>query len=196
MLSKTGRSTRLLRCARSTAPVARWRAARRRHAGSRRGKRAGLRQGCVLGPRKSDSQHYLHGECRARYKVQLRVIDHTGSASFLLFDLEANQILNKTAINLRDKLMKESNENLELDESIKEGEQITDVDTDTFSITCSSSSITPLKRSISDNDRGEDLSVDNVPAQHSCSKMKKLKLKKKMFEVEMKSVYMTQGKLL
>ncbi|MQL91509.1 hypothetical protein Taro_024132, partial [Colocasia esculenta] len=64
-----------------------------------------------------------------RYKVQLRVIDHTGSASFLLFDQEANQILNKTAINLRDKLIKESNENLELDESIKQGEQITDVDT-------------------------------------------------------------------
>ncbi|MQL72721.1 hypothetical protein Taro_005049 [Colocasia esculenta] len=72
----------------------------------------------------------------------------------------------------------ESNENLELDESIKQGEQITDVDTDTFSITCSSSSITPLKRSIPDNDRGEDLSVDNVPAQHSCSKMKKIKIEK------------------
>ncbi|MQM16748.1 hypothetical protein Taro_049707 [Colocasia esculenta] len=73
---------------------------------------------------------------------------------------------------------KESNENLELDESIKHGEQITDVDTDTFSITCSSSSITPLKRSIPDNDRGEDLSVDTVPAQHSCSKMKKIKIEK------------------
>ncbi|MQM00239.1 hypothetical protein Taro_032981 [Colocasia esculenta] len=72
----------------------------------------------------------------------------------------------------------ESNENLELDESIKQGEQITDVDTDTFSITCSSSSITPLKRSISNNDRGEDLSVDNVPAQHSYSKMKKIKIEK------------------
>ncbi|MQL79410.1 hypothetical protein Taro_011835, partial [Colocasia esculenta] len=72
----------------------------------------------------------------------------------------------------------ESNENLELDESIKHGEQITDVDTDTFSITCSSSSITPLKRSIPDNDRGEDLSVDTVPAQHSCSKMKKIKIEK------------------
>ncbi|MQL77619.1 hypothetical protein Taro_010038 [Colocasia esculenta] len=59
-----------------------------------------------------------------QYKVQLRVIDHTGSASFLLFDREANQILNKTAINLRDKLIKESNENLELDESIKQSEQI------------------------------------------------------------------------
>ncbi|MQM12587.1 hypothetical protein Taro_045510 [Colocasia esculenta] len=72
----------------------------------------------------------------------------------------------------------ESNENLELDESIKHGEQITDVDTDTFSIICSSSSITPLKRSIPGNDRGEDLSVDTVHAQHSCSKMKKIKIEK------------------
>ncbi|MQM10540.1 hypothetical protein Taro_043438 [Colocasia esculenta] len=72
----------------------------------------------------------------------------------------------------------ESNENLELDESIKHGEQITDVDTDTFSITCSSSSITPLKRSITDNDRGEDLSVDTIPTQHSSSKMKKNKIEK------------------
>ncbi|MQM16780.1 hypothetical protein Taro_049741 [Colocasia esculenta] len=64
--------------------------------------------------------------------------------------------------------IKESNETVELDESIKQGEQITDVDTNTFSITCSSSNITPLKKSIPDNDRGEDLSVDTVPAQHSC----------------------------
>ncbi|MQL71084.1 hypothetical protein Taro_003413 [Colocasia esculenta] len=136
-----------------------------------------------------------------RYKVQLRVIDHTGSASFLLFDREANQILNKTAINLRDKLIKdgdtesfpeeldnflqkkfifkiqitefnlqqkwpiytvvrvtddnslieeylsssiESNENLELDESIKQGEQITDVDTSLFFL-LSASSLAPSR---------------------------------------------------
>ncbi|MQM07239.1 hypothetical protein Taro_040075, partial [Colocasia esculenta] len=74
-------------------------------------------------------------------------------------------------------------ENIELDDSIKQSEQITDVDNDIFSITCSSSRITPLKRTISDNDPMEDLSGDAISAQHSCSKTKKIKVEKEDVEI-------------
>ncbi|MQL74687.1 hypothetical protein Taro_007058 [Colocasia esculenta] len=58
-------------------------------------------------------------------------------------------------------------ENIELDESIKQSEQITDLDNMT----------------ISGNDRTENLSGDVIPAQHSYSKKKKIKVEKKDVEI-------------
>ncbi|MQM13700.1 hypothetical protein Taro_046624, partial [Colocasia esculenta] len=41
------------------------------------------------------------------YKIQVRVIDHIGSASFVIFDLEANEFLHKSASELREQLTKD-----------------------------------------------------------------------------------------
>ncbi|MQL71072.1 hypothetical protein Taro_003376 [Colocasia esculenta] len=53
----------------------------------------------------------------------------------------------------------------------------------TFSITCSSSSITPLKMTISDNNRMEDISGDAISAQYLYSKTKKIKVEKEDVEI-------------
>ena len=45
-------------------------------------------------------------QCLIRYKVQIRVMADTTSASFVLFDREAQQVIGKSALELRNGLMK------------------------------------------------------------------------------------------
>ncbi|MQL90015.1 hypothetical protein Taro_022598, partial [Colocasia esculenta] len=73
---------------------------------------------------------------------------------------------------------KELVENEDMDNNIKEDEHIQFMDHDTVSITCSTSSSTPLKKTLAENEREEELSADATPAQHSSNKMKKIKIEK------------------
>ncbi|XP_020270579.1 replication protein A 70 kDa DNA-binding subunit B-like [Asparagus officinalis] len=45
-----------------------------------------------------------------RYRVQVLVIDHTCTASFVLFDREAKQVIHKSAVELRGRLTKEGDD--------------------------------------------------------------------------------------
>ncbi|XP_020253862.1 replication protein A 70 kDa DNA-binding subunit-like [Asparagus officinalis] len=45
-----------------------------------------------------------------RYRVQVLVIDHTCTASFILFDHEAKQFIHKSAVELRERLTKEDDD--------------------------------------------------------------------------------------
>ncbi|XP_020243156.1 uncharacterized protein LOC109821376 [Asparagus officinalis] len=45
-----------------------------------------------------------------RYRVQVLVIDHTCTTSFVLFDREAKQVIHKSAVELRERLRKEGDD--------------------------------------------------------------------------------------
>ncbi|MQM10335.1 hypothetical protein Taro_043223 [Colocasia esculenta] len=67
----------------------------------------------------------------------------------------------------------------DFDDNVIGSEDIAQVEHDTLSVSCSSSSITPMKRVAADTLNQRNSSEDLTPAQMSCNKKKHIKIEKK-----------------
>ncbi|MQL92460.1 hypothetical protein Taro_025089 [Colocasia esculenta] len=73
-------------------------------------------------------------------------------------------------------------DHVDFDHSLIGSESIAEVEHDTLSVSCSSSSITPMKRVAVDTFNQPNSSEDLTPAQMSCNKKKQIKIEKNDFD--------------
>ncbi|KAF7827147.1 replication protein A 70 kDa DNA-binding subunit B-like [Senna tora] len=105
-----------------------------------------------------------------RFKIELKVVDESGCAVFILFDREVNQVLGCTAAELIEGLVVESPCN-------RHAAVFSDIDKETLTINLEDSSengITPAKRLSGDFDEEGSPLTAEVPSENSSNKLKKI----------------------